>query len=249
MRKSVLIVGLPMLFLGCKKEDAPIDDSIPHNSTTVAVAFHWFFGTESYSADSLYADDFGTLIQVDGVNFYLSNIWFEDDAGDSVAGFPEKYLLIRSKEAAEIRTVGLAEAHLHDMHLDFGLDSTANYTDPALYPDLHPLRDPSYWWGWATGRVFARIMGKYDLDGDGQLTGADGVFSYDCGTMPLRRSATITVDTDANMGSTALIDLDVDVQRILQGVDVINDPVTHTMDNMPLAIQVMNNLAVSVSHP
>lgn len=247
MKRSLGLLIAPLLMLGCKKDEAPVDDQIPHNSTTVAVAFQWVFGTEGFSVDSFYHDDFGTLIQVDSVNFYLSNIWFENDAGDSVAGFPGKYLLIRSAQGGMIRTIGLLDAHLHDMHLDFGLDSAGNFTDLAVAEP--PLNEPSYWWGWSTGRVFARIMGKYDLDGDGVLTGAEGTFSYDCGTMPLLRSATINVHTDADMGGTAIIDLQVDVQRILQGVDVSNDPVTHTNDNLPLATLLMNNLANSVSHP
>lgn len=245
MQKNLLLLALPLLFSACQKDSEGPQDEIPHNSTTVAMAFHWFWDTEAFHPDSIYTDDAGHAIEIDSLRFYLSRVWFENEAGDSIAGFPDRYHLIRSAEGAMIRTVGQLEAHMHTMHFTLGLDSAANYSD--LSTAEYPLNVGNLYWAW-NGRVFGNLVGRSDTDGDGSVV-ADGIISYDCGTPAAARNVELIVHTDADMGGTVIIDLDIDLRTVLQGIDVVASPITHTLDDPGLAMQVMDNLAVSISVP
>ena len=246
MKKTILLLAAGMVLVGgCKNKDEEVLPD-PHHNSVLSMAMHWWYGTEAFHTDSLFTDDFGHTIEVDEVLFYMGNPWFSDELGDSVAGFAGKYFLIDAAEGGLIRTIGEVDAHLHEMHVDLGLDSAASYSD--ISTAAPPLNVGSMYWLW-NGRVFARVKGKVDLDGDGVMTVADGTFSYDCGSLSLLRHLLIEVHTDANIGSNVILDFDVDVKRILQGVDVVVEPVTHTDDDPVLALQIIENLTAAITHP
>lgn len=248
MKKWPCYVLALLLGAGCDTDKDPLPDPTPdpHANTIVTMAMHWLFGTEAFSLDSVYEDDFGHKVKFDEIRFYLAQPWFEDDLGDSVAAFPDKYFMISAEDGATIRTIGELDGHLHELHVILGLDSAANHTDPSI--SEAPLNDFLLWWGWSTGRVFLRVLGKVDSDGNGVIDGSDTDVSYDCGRDNLRQDLTLQVHTDADAGGTVILDLNVDVQGLIEGIDMVTDNVTHTDDDPVLAATLMTNMAASITH-
>ena len=247
-KKWHLFLLMAFLFVGCDTDKDPLPDPTPdpHPNTIVTMAMHWLFGAEAFSLDSVYEDDFGHKVKFDEIRFYMAQPWFKDDLGDTVATFPSRYFMISAEDGATIRTIGELDGHLHDMHVILGLDSAANHTDPSI--SGAPLNDFLLWWGWSTGRVFFRVLGKVDSDGDGVIEASDADVSYDCGRDNLRHDLVLNVHTDADMGGTVILDFDVDVEGIIDGIDMVVDNITHTDDDPALAATLMNNLAASITH-
>ncbi len=239
-----------VLFLaGCDSDKDVLPDPTPdpHPNTVLAMAMHWTFGTEVFSLDSIYQDDSGHKLRFDQIEFYLSQPVFLGEFGDTVATFPGNVHLVSAADGATIRTIGEVDAHLHNVNWTVGLDSAMNHTDPSVSPA--PLNDFTLWWGWLTGRVFLRVVGKVDSNGDGLLTAADNDVSYDVGRDTLRRDRLLLIEADADVGGTVIVDFNVDVQRMIQGIDVAANSVTHTDDNPVLAQTLIDNLTESITVP
>lgn len=249
MKYATCTALLLILFTACDSDKDVLPDPTPdpHPNTVLTMAMHWNFGSTPFSLDSLYHDDMGHVVRFDEIRFYCGNPVFLGEFGDTLYTFPDNHHLVSAADGATIRTIGEVDAHLHTLDLTLGLDSATNHTDPSISPE--PLNDFLLWWGWATGRVFLRVLGKVDSNGDGSINGLDNDISYDVGRDQLLRHRLSTIETDANVGGTVIIDLNMDVQRLIQGIDMVADPVTHTDDDPLLAQTLMENLVESITVP
>ena len=251
MNKTFLLSAAVLLLAGCDSDKDVLPDPTPdpHPNTVLAMAMHWNFGTEVFSLDSIYEDEFGHKLRFDLIEFYLAHPVFLGEFGDTLASFPTNVHLVSAGDGATIRTIGEVDAHLHEVNWTVGLDSATNHTDPATYASGHPLNDFTLWWGWLTGRVFLRVTGKVDSNGDGLLTAADNDVLYDVGRDTLLRHRQLLIEADADVGGTVIVDFNVDVQRMIQGIDVAANSITHTDDNPVLAGSLIDNLTESIAVP
>lgn len=244
---------LPVLFLltlsACDSDKDVLPDPTPdpHPNTVLTMAMHWTFGADPFSLDSIYHDDLGHLVRFDEIRFHAGAPVFLGEFGDTLYTFPDNQHLISAEDGVTIRTIGEVDAHLHTMVLTLGLDSAANHTDPSVSPE--PLNDFLLWWGWATGRVFLRVVGKVDSNGDGTIDALDNDITYDVGRDQLLRRRELLIEADADVGGNVIVDLGMDVQRLIQGIDMVADPVTHTDDDPVLAQTLMDNLVESITVP
>ena len=80
-----------------------------------------------------------------------------------------------------------------------------------------------------------------DTTGDGTV---DAVMEYHLGMNSMLRPVSIMAHSDLDKGDNH-IHLNFDIAALFTDVDFVNDGSTHTMDNMPLAMKIANNLATS----
>lgn len=133
----------------------------------------------------------------------------------------------------------ITAGHKHMLMFALGVDSSQNFLDPATYDASHPLapKAPSMHWSWNSGYIFLRIDGEVDTNGDGT---PDEILELHLGTMNMYTPVMLEAHADADMVDTR-INLDIDIAQLFDGIDHQNERVTHTMDNMPLAMSLRNN--------
>jgi hypothetical protein len=164
-----------------------------------------------------------------------------EEDGSELSAFPETYLLVKPDGGMYMLGKG-KKAHAHTMNFDVGIDEATNAQseiDFASWPASHPLaaQSPSMHWNWNSGYIFLKLEGKYDSDDDGT---PDAFFVAHTGTNALRRNITLMTHKDIEEAMSHIM-LEFDVAKLLDGVDILNDNITHTGDNMNLAIQVSDN--------
>ena len=219
----------------------------PHANTVVAISMSYTHNGAPFDTSIAFTDAAGTPIKIDALRFYISKVSFTDDAGDSVAAFPDKYLLIDVNQGGTIRNIGEVDGHLHEMHFGLGVDSVTNHADPVTLGA--PLNAPGMWWTWAAGFMFLSLEGRYDSNGNGVVDdtpGVDNEFLYHCGMDTLYTPVTLHVHTDANQGGDLALPIDLNIDTLLAGMDIVAHPVIQ--DVTPITRDLMLRLAAGLSH-
>jgi hypothetical protein len=207
---------------------------------TLMAGFNFKVGTEDFAYGITYAVN-GLATSFSLAQFYVSGTKLMEEDGSELSSFPEAYFLV--KPDGGMYTLGEGKkAHAHMMTFDIGIDEATNSqseTDFASWPADHPLaaQSPSMHWNWNSGYIFLKLEGKYDSDGDGT---PDTNFIAHTGTNDLRRNVSLMVHKDIEQMMTHFM-LDFNVAQLLEGVDLMVDNSTHTMDNMPMATKIMDN--------
>jgi hypothetical protein len=75
----------------------------------------------------------------------------------------------------------------------------------------------------------------------------DNGFLYHCGGDALLSFKEVEVHTDALSGGTLVLVLECDVNALIQGLNVVDDPVSEVVD--ATTQRLMNNLSNSLTHP
>ena len=252
MNKHTLLPFVAILVLAsCEKDAEEVHADLvdaPDPNTVVAMSMAYTHNGAAFDTSMTLVDAMGTPFKVSKLRFYMSRIAFTDDNGDSVAAFPDKYLLVELADGGLIRNIGQLSGHLHDMSFGLGVDAEANHTDPALYDHQHPLAEFDLWWGWAVGRLFLTVDGRYDYDQDGivEADTSDRNFSYHCGMDTLYTPMELQVHTDADMGGNVVIPLDLNIDTLMAQLNIAGDPVIHEVT--PITRALMDKLAAGLSH-
>lgn len=205
-------------------------------------------GTEAFTIGQLYTLADGRVIRINKARFYVSGMSITGDNG--TVTLPDLYLQYLPTQA----NYDLGEftpGAYQRIQFDLGVDSTANHSDPSLWPDDHPLSSssPSFdHWGWNMGYIFIKIEGFVDASPNANEL-ADDPFAYHIGTLPFKETVPLDFDRDLVVEDkgNSILDLKIDVLKFFDGLDMTTDLMTHTNDNMPLAAQVADNVRLAIS--
>lgn len=223
------------------------DGSCLYTSTPVAFKVTHMMGTQPFDINSIYTNADGRQYRLTTGRFYMSYPVLKTDSDQEVL-----------TDYAQI-SLGIEDYNLEEVpsgtygSLDFtiGVDSAANHSDPTSYPLGHALSAQSATfdhWSWNSGYIFLKIEGLADTSA--AMTGTvDGPIEIHIGTDALSRTLSIVHEIGIQGGVPEFLEVTIDWAKFLNGVDLRN-AVTHTMDNMPLANQVVDNYlsAFSITH-
>lgn len=227
----LIMVAVLMASWSCRKD--PAGNTINIDYADVYVTLHHEVDGAPFQMGTVYTDDFGTQYTYSRAQIYMSNF---DLSGTKL----DEYLLVDTYDTT-YRMGSAAEGHYHDLTFAVGVDSLTNHADPAQYSLDHPLalQTPSTHWGWSSGYLFIMLEGQVDTTGDGTM---DDAFIFHVGGDMLYRTAALTVHKDVPAEGKVYVELDLNWAAFFDGVDLKNDHLTHTMNNMPLATAVANNV-------
>lgn len=129
------------------------------------------------------------------------------------------------------------------IRIGYGVRADLNAKTPANFPPDHPLYvESEYWSGWES-YIFAKVQGKYDLDGD--TTPETNIF-YHCGSDPVYNAASFTHDIP--VADTGALTVEFDLKKLFtfdgQLLDLTvstNRTTSHDASNIALGQKVMNN--------
>lgn len=220
-----LLLAMGSILVACDKDvEEEYDDLVeaPQANTVVAMSMSFTRGGSAFDPSVGFTDAAGTLVELRRLKFYMSQPVFTGDAGDTVASFPQKYLLFDLAQPGVVQNIGEVDAHLERMHIALGIDSVTNHSDPLTMAP--PLNATFMWWGWATGHLFLLMEGKYDSTGDGVVDNADGEFTFHCGMDTMYTPTQFVVDTDADMGGNVILPFTLRIDSLFSQLDVAADP-------------------------
>ena len=207
--------------------------------------FHLFNG-KNFSLDSIYYDDFGTMIKFNRAKTYVSkNCFF--NSNNSCFDDTLKYLLIDPSISNYF--IGYLKKELNNISVEFqvGVDSISNHTDPASYQSDEPLsyQTPSMHWQMGSNPMdwsylFVVVEGLADLNSNGTFDPGE-IFVFHIGGDNFRsNSKNISCDV-SEFSNESKIKVNLDWSKIIEDIDIKNENFTHTMDNIPLATKIANN--------
>lgn len=243
---------------GCKQEgctdplssnydpDAKVDDgSCVYPEGTLSLMVHHMVGTAPYSTTTTFTASNGRQYKFTKARFYMSQFKLENEDG-SMKSF-DKYLQIAAG-TMNYELGSLPAGSYHGTSFNVGVDSAANHVDPTTYATDHGLSASSTTfdhWSWNSGYIFVKIEGL--CDSTAAMNGAiDAPFEMHVGGDSFLRTLQFHNHFDvANAGSHTL-HMNIDWGKALDGIELRNGS-THTMDNMPVANQVITNMTTAIT--
>lgn len=242
---------------GCKKEgctdplstnydpDAKKDDgSCVYAPPTLALHVHSFVGTQAFSTGTTYTHTSGRNYKFTKAHFYLSGAEAEKTGGHEHF---DTYLQIVAPNS-DYALGEIPAGSYTGLNFNIGVDSAANHSDPTTYAATHALSSSSATfdhWSWNSGYIFVKIEGVADTSATMSGT-VDGPFEIHIGGDSFLRAMSLTKGFEVPITGDFEFGINIDWAKALDGVDLRN-ATTHTMDNMPLAMQVMSNLLTGIT--
>lgn len=226
----ILLTGMASLFSSCKKDGKTAEVFL---SVRVAPDGNTFQAGDTYSIN-------GTAVQFTGLQAYFSGLALEDIAGNRYTLDPVQLI---QPDMGEISVGELNRDAYTRLVFNIGIDSFTNHLDPNVYPSSSPLapQSPNMHWGWTSGYIFLRIDGIYDNNGDG-TPDAGSEFNVHLGTDMFLTEVSLPATLGGEDEETIGLPLIFDPIVLFDGVDFPTDNTTHTMDNMPMAMQIRANI-------
>lgn len=145
------------------------------------------------------------------------------------------YLSATSKMTAE--GTGTPPGDYTALRFRIGVDEAANQADPHQHPPGHALNPQTngLHWGLMGGYIFLALEGRW------QNGGKDDGFSFHLANAP--QLMTVEVPMEFQGGRPLTLELDLDLPRALEGIDLKRDGTsTHSRAGDPLAAKLKHNL-------
>jgi hypothetical protein len=207
--------------------------------------FHLFNGN-NFSLDSIYYDDFGTMVKFNRAKTYVSkNCFFK--SSNSCFDDTLQYLLFDPSISNYF--LGYIEKELNTISIEFqvGVDSVSNHSDPASYQSEEPLsyQTPSMHWQMGSNLMdwsylFVVVEGFADLNSNG-IFDAGEIFVFHLGGDDFRSNPKNISCDISEFTNESKIKINLNWSKIIEDIDIKNENFTHTIDNIPLATKIATN--------
>lgn len=253
----ILLAITSFAFTGCKEEgctdptainydeEADKDDGSCIFESTLKMHVHSTFNGSNFSYGSDFTLPSGRKIKLDIARFYMSNFRLVNGSTETpLADVYRQY--VPTMEHYDLGTVNAGT--YTGFRFDIGVDSSANFNDPSTWPDAHALSSSSSThdhWSWNTGYVFMKLEGS--VDSTAAMNGTTNApFVYHVGTMNFLRTVDLAVNFTVPESGEGEVHLNVDIAKFFDGIDLTSEFDTHTMNNMPLAGMVADNIQSAI---
>lgn len=222
----LLFASAALLFSSCQ------DDALEFGTANIQ------FNMKANGGDLGYATSYdfeGNSTTLQTVQFYVSGIRFVNTDGQEV--YMDDYLLIKP-DKANYQLGDLIAGKYNKVRFDVGIDPDINHADPSQYVVGSVLgpQSPAMHWSWASGYIFFRVDGVVDS------AGTDVTLTLHLGTDAFLRTVELDYAFELGKDENLYTEINFDLDKALEGIDISTDHISHTMDNMPLANAVIANV-------
>ncbi|MFN8395827.1 MAG: MbnP family protein [Bacteroidia bacterium] len=222
------------------------DGTCTYSPSTLSLSINNIVGSKPFSFDSIYTTTSGRRFKFSAARFHISSPWLGSNDGPVPL---DKYLQIKANVANYLLDT-IDPGSYSSLSFNIGVDSVANHSDPTLWPDDHPLSlmNPMQDnWSWSGGYVFLKLEGR--VDSSATMNGAIDKFFYfhlasDVMLTPANLARAFVVDN----GASYTFPITIDWGKGIQGLDLPRQS-TQTVDNLPLAQQVMQDFLTGITTP
>lgn len=230
IQKLTLMAFMAIAITSCKKDEEvpPTNNGGSGTPTTASVRMSYAFsnGMTTFDPSVPFTDGAGRSVRITKLKFYAHDFHLTDDADVTVGEFHDKIVLVDALNGSNQFDLGtMAPEHVHNVELAFGLDSASSYGYPDQVAAPAPLNESDMTWAWNTnaGRIFIKLEGFVDNDGDNVLdTGAgDVAFQYHAiGAALDPMMGHYHIHQDVTAGSTFTIGLKLDVSTLVSDLSL-----------------------------
>ena len=259
--KLCLLIFVTILFTKCNKPGCTDIDAINYNSNAnendgsceypsndiiINLKIFHYFNNALFSLDSIYKDDFQNNIQFSRASFYMGQPIYKNQS-ESIVHNSNKYSLIDpSFDNYDFDTISVSS--IDNIAFLIGVDSVNNHLNPATYQSNNPLsyQSPSMHWqmgitpeSWSY--LFIVLEGNVDIDNNGIFGSGESFVFHIGGDGFTTRTENIPLDLSQLQNSQYEIQLDVNWANLIDSVNLANENMTHTNDNIPLANKIVDN--------
>ncbi|MCB9235993.1 MAG: hypothetical protein H6581_30380 [Bacteroidia bacterium] len=225
--------------------DATKDDGSCEFNPEIMAHFHSHFGADALTYNQNYTLSSGRKVNLSLAQFYVSGMKLTD--GGSGYSFDDTYLLVKGDQT--VYELGSADPGQYTgFTFDVGVDSAANHSDPSTYETSSALspQSPSMHWSWSSGYIFIKIEGMADTSAAGNGA-VDYPFELHVGMDAMLRNVSLSQALDATLNNEVEIGMVIDWSQFFNGIDMTTPFTTHTMDNMPVAMKVADNVSSAIT--
>jgi hypothetical protein len=247
MKQTITCFLLSFLLIACKK-DKPI--APPSQLGTLNIEFAPTMNGNPLKLNEFFIGPDNKRMSLDLVKFYLSD--FEIYQNGTLANASE-INLIDFETAKTSFQIPLLAGNYDKIKYKIGVKKSLNGTDnpsfdASIYSNTHPLSAyNNMYWSWATGYIFTKLEGRIDTSAT-QDQPANYTFFYHCGLDTLLTPGELdNVNFSITAGNTTTLKLTFEFNDIFRTIDLssrinmIDEPFTHTTDNLSVANKVMMN--------
>jgi len=227
---SILFLALfTLIFSSCKKE----------TEGTLAIDFVTRFNQQPLALNSKYPFQNGE-IEFTMVNFYVSNISVEDK--DGIGKIPLKDVDLVKMGSNSTLNFTLKEGAYKNLFLGLGLDEILDSTDPSMYGNDHPLGiNQNNFWLMSNSYIYVKIEGFFYVNGD-KLN-----ISYHLGDTSFYKTLTSTNAFSIYANNTTNKKVILNLEQFFNNVIIEDNLSTHTVENVPFALLMMNNFEAALT--
>lgn len=250
MKKILWILGaVALTFTSCNNDDDNPTTTTPpvNNVGELVLHFHPMSGMSDFSSNETYStsDNWNYNIQLS--QFYVSNISLWQDAiGSEKLVLDDVYLLVKPDQMMyELGVIPPGQYYGIDFSVGIA-DSATNHADPSAASGVLAPQTPSMHWSWNSGYIFVKIEGQYADSTDKAGTPMHD-FAYHVGMDNLLRNVSLGHEFTVQENTSNELMIMVNHAAVFETIDFSQDTLTHTMNNMPLAMEVANNLVNAFS--
>jgi hypothetical protein len=238
--RRLLFLLLPIILLSskCKKETPlqPLGD--------VKIAFKSLFNNTPLVMNKVY-DYGGKSVRFTRLSFYTSEVLLQPQNLENELQVirilkPDFTNLDNESKAAEgaVFNLKFRQDTYSNIVLNLGVNSTDNAKKPKDFEAVNPLSNTSDYWDSWNSYIFSKLEGLMDKDGDGKFetgitlhTGGNEVYQ----TLKLEKAFTIKAN------ETTTVNFDLDVNKLLKGIDLTTINSTHQTGDLPTMKLFMGN--------
>lgn len=149
----------------CKKDNPKPDGNSPSNTVNSSISFHHNVNQQPVEYDSIrYTNDFGNEFSIETIRYFISNVTFINNSGDSVLIADKIYIDSRESDydKKEI-TQSIPNGNYSMLVFTFGLDSAMNQT--GLFNNF-PEAAMEWPIAMGGGYHYMKLEGKYKDQGN-----------------------------------------------------------------------------------
>ncbi|MGB0404004.1 MAG: MbnP family protein [Salibacteraceae bacterium] len=217
--------------------------------TSVSFSINHLLGSEAYSQNKTVTSPNGNDVNINRLEYYISQIELIHDGGQSTL-LNEKYFLVNANSSFTGNLGSLNITSLEKIKFGVGVDNTpntnpsdpsmntTNHADPSLWSGLHPLapKSPSMHWGWSAGYRFVAMEGK---------TGSSMNLTYEIHALGDANYFEVSIDAPITASNNAIeININADYLQSLTGIDVSSGLILHSETG--LAVNYLKNFQTKV---
>lgn len=177
-------------------------------------------GSNAFAFNASATNNNGIEFAVRRMQYYLSELTLIHDGGQETM-VPDRWLLVDAGFPFDSVLGSYNVSSLEGIKFGVGVQQSYNHLDPSSYAMEHPLapKSPSMHWGWSSGYRFACLEGK---------SGAGLLQIFEVHALEDSNYFHTTVMTSGIAdGNDIVIDLDADIARALENIDVSFGPTNH----------------------
>lgn len=259
-KKINFLIGcfILLIFNQCSKPTGCVNDKALNYDPTIEVAD----GSCEFPSLSLdfvlkvgaFDFEINRIYNINGYNtafkqfqFYISDLELER-SDLTTNDYSTKYPLIKEANSS----VPLGEVFVETfekVRFNVGVDSATNSNIAAFLNnsmhDLFQQNPDTMHYNYSDGYIFLKMVGKVDRNGD-NIPNENESFDMRIGTNQFLRSIELVVNKDVTEAQDK-IELQVDIEKLLNGVDLQVEQHTNSMNDVPLATKIANNIPLAIT--